>query len=561
MAAPEQIFAPVTYIQPQALLGSPADLQLNQTEAEEQDEDEAASDLVNITNPLVLPLLRLAPWPLNMFTSVGNIVHISVRSKRELTSVGEMSKSWFGIMSDSDREKINSMFREMRFKVDSLHTVAKAQTTLVNLTLDRLTTQETLLDRLKNLEAYDFQTMYKTVQSANDFSAIMRLVHAVIAQLRSEVKAFLTAYEFASIDGALSPAFIDASTFADLLKQLSNTLPLGLQLPVPAEPGKVEFYYRTARVTPVITAETLDLNIHIPLVLTTRKFRLYEAAAWPFKINESDLFVVYKPEAKYIAVGADLKSHILLNEADLQLCQSPDTPVCHPSVPFHTKPTCMFALLMSDEKEVARLCEPSFIKNPKPRFTSYRGGHTWAFSLPRPTKISLSDAQGRGLLSNLTKLPRTGLLHIPPFTSAEVDGLLLFSGSSFVSQLDFDDDVVIPDVSVPVPEAFALNTTNRQRIMQAINQLFNTSTQLGIEQGYRLAEIQKALNLPIWDRWTDYLDTYSIVGSVLTVVLLLVITVWLYWKCCRRRVAKAKVVVDTGADLPLIPRYTRPPHV
>ncbi len=66
-----------------------------------------------------------------------------------------------------------------------------------------------------------------------EYALKMRRMHALIAQVRSKVKTFLTAFHFAELNNMLSPSFVDAEALASLLRQLSEQLPPGIQLPAP----------------------------------------------------------------------------------------------------------------------------------------------------------------------------------------------------------------------------------------------------------------------------------------------------------------------------------------
>ncbi|KAE8749023.1 hypothetical protein FOCC_FOCC004190, partial [Frankliniella occidentalis] len=149
------------------------------------------------------------------------------------------------------------------------------------------------------------------------------------------------AVEFAILlEGKLSFTFIDSVTFSDLLQRLSKKLPLGIQLPVEPKNNEMEFYYRSARVAPVITTNSsLVLHIHLPLVFTARKFKL---------------------TYKYIAVDEVQMNHLLLTDADLRECHdTTEAPICNPSVPVQRSgDTCAFAVLMSNAEDVVRLCPP-----------------------------------------------------------------------------------------------------------------------------------------------------------------------------------------------------------
>ncbi|KAK3927028.1 hypothetical protein KUF71_002773 [Frankliniella fusca] len=315
----------------------------------------------------------------------------------------------------------------------------------------------------------------------------------------------------------LSPAFVDAEAFSKLLTQLSEQLPPGIQLPVLPTPDRIDYYFRVARASAVVTTDAMHLHVHLPLVFTTRKYKLYEITPFPRKLNNSDIYSFYSTDTKYIAVDEPQKTHVLLTDADLRSCHDhPETPICSPAVPVHEEEdTCAIALLLSDKAKIDTLCEPylHFVKNPPPTFVSYRARHTWAFSVPEKTKLVLTDTQGRHLQSNVTMLPQTGILHLPAFTIAKALGVALYSGSTFVSHEDLSGSLILPDIpSVELPQ-LALNNTNRHIIIEQLDVLFNKSAQLGLDGALRLQEIKAALELPWFRDWHTHALAYSVKGK------------------------------------------------
>ncbi|KAK3929570.1 Zonadhesin [Frankliniella fusca] len=422
-------------------------------------------------------------------------------------------KSWFGIMDSADRENLQSRFDEMKLKIDGLRVLQDAQTGLANVTLARFLAQDRMIEALKQLEKESFQITIDQQNQYMEYALKMRRMHALIAQVRSEVKTFLTAFHFAELNNMLSPAFVDAEAFSKLLTQLSEQLPPGIQLPVLPTPDRIDYYFRVARASAVVTTDAMHLHVHLPLVFTTRKYKLYEITPFPRKLNNSDIYSFYSTDTKYIAVDEPQKTHVLLTDADLRSCHDhPETPICSPAVPVHEEEdTCAIALLLSDKAKIDTLCEPylHFVKNPPPTFVSYRAGHTWAFSVPEKTKLVLTDTQGRHLQSNVTMLPQTGILHLPAFTIAKALGVALYSGSTFVSHEDLSGSLILPDIpSVELPQ-LALNNTNRHIIIEQLDDLFNKSAQLGLDGALRLQEIKAALEPPWFRDWHTHALAYS----------------------------------------------------
>lgn len=186
--------------------------------------------------------------------------------------------------------------------------------------------------------------------------------------------------------------------------------------------------------------------------------------------------------------------HLLMNHADLAHFENDDIHVCHPMVPVHKNMTCDLSLLLSDTKAVRQLCTPLYTHNPKAQFISYRGGHSWAFSLPtKGAKLLLSDNQGHPIPHNLGPLPETGVLHLGKYRMASIDGSILFAGSSLQSDAEFDGTLIIPDVPKFLPDALKVPKAEQADMMRSISSYLNESKTLGKERGVGLHTIQQML--------------------------------------------------------------------
>lgn len=277
-------------------------------------------------------------------------------------------------------------------------------------------------------------------------------MQALMVLVRTEVHAFLSAYQYASTDKLLSPLFVEPTKLLKILGTLQEHVPPGLALPVPATLEHLHYYYKAIRVVPTFQTDHVYLHLHVPLVHNNRAFHLYKASSWPTKLNTStSLFTYFEPEKQYLAVDVAAQNHMLLSAEDIKDCLADrGLHVCHPSVEVLSgQSSCLYALLTSNIEQVHQRCTPLYTLHPRPRFLSLRHGRDWVFSLPRPAKLAVTDMVGTPyvLPETVSTLPRTGILRLPAGAIATINGASLYAGSSFSSAAIEDTSLVLPDIS------------------------------------------------------------------------------------------------------------------
>ncbi|KAK3931143.1 Retrovirus-related Pol polyprotein from transposon 412 [Frankliniella fusca] len=419
---------------------------------------------------------------------VSNVRHS--RPKRAvLDFLGNIANDIIGVMSARDRAALNTKMEALTNQTNVLTRLETEQASMLNLTLTALQQHETVLE---NLIALNKINMTAHVANVAEFASILRNMQAIVTLIRTEVNAFVGAYTLAK-EGKLSPNFVEPSNLLKILNSLSDHVPAGLSLPIPAHIETIHYFYNTIKVFPSISNESFIMHMHIPLVHDNRKFTLFKAIPWPFKPNStSDMFSYFQPEKEYIALHSDSTMHLLLDSAARQKCANADEiGICHPLTETYTNAfTCSYALLMSNSEEVQKHCTTMWTLRPRDRFVGLRHGMDWVFSLTQPSKVRVVDAAGRPFTTRpLTELPRTGVLHLPPGASAVVNQATLYAGALYSSMADDADTVVIPDISLQALQHLLdpiVMTPDAQNILKEALRESNNSLQLA---GVSMAKI------------------------------------------------------------------------
>ncbi|KAJ1530182.1 hypothetical protein ONE63_005111 [Megalurothrips usitatus] len=458
-------------------------------------------------------------------------------------------------MDDKDRARLEAQAKATPAQTGALTRIAKEHASILNLTLSAVKAHEIVLSKLEKLVVVDYAAQ---INQTTSFGASMRMIQNVLAAVRSEVRAFFSAWTFASTGNVLSPDFIPPLNLISILGTLAQHVPGGLELPITADATNIHHYYSAIKVNAYYSEdEGTRLFLHVPLVSTRRRFTLYRALPWPYRINESDIYTYYQPETPYIAVNSETNSFMHLTQEDVGRCDFDSSlPVCHPLAPvYQGKPSCTYALLMSDPDGVHRLCEPMFAHKPADRFLGYAGGRRWLFSLSSSPRLSVSDTSGRPLTTKMTQLPITGSIRIPKSLIVTVGSAHLYAGASFASTADIDTGVLTPDLPPFTPASFIkpaeehgrfiatvgdlIKDTNAKQREDQLNGISLTRLDYLIKDAESGQAILEGLKSPWTISSTTFLLTFAAAATAL-------------WCCCRRR--------NTTTGPTIIPMTTTAPE-
>ncbi|KAK3926002.1 Envelope fusion protein [Frankliniella fusca] len=405
------------------------------------------------------------------------------------------------------------------------------------MTMRSLIRQEEAIRQLSNIT---YGALVGSVTEANEFSSAMRQAHLALQDARAEVRSFVAAWHLANSKQVLSPYFIDPHRLMKTLQNLTATLPPGLSLPVaPLSESVMHFYYAAIRTSIYARNNTAWLLMRLPLVMPERKITIYEAVSWPHPTPDANIQTYFLPETKYIATNEARSMHMLLTREDLESCDfTRELRVCTPKVALYKKRyTCAFALLMSDPDKVTDHCESYYVAHPSPRFLSYRGGQSWAYTLSRPANLYHTDNNGSVLPIATMPLPANGILHLPPNAVVKVDDVLLYAGSSHYYTVASSDNILLPWLPDLRPPNFTALAKSANDTWSRINALLGSGTNASAnaelqgmsssriaallheaEPGQRyLYDMAAHLFIPASFKWYHYLLLASIIIAILVV--------------------------------------------
>ena len=516
------------------------------------------------SRPAQQPGLQLTPWndywggsPLTN----GTWRYPQHRERRGLLNVVGEGFNWlFGTMSDSDREKINDMMMKMGSQSTLLNRINTEMASKLNVTLRTVQQHDAMIKKLAALSITNFQNIKDQVA---DFASVMRRTQASIAAIRAEVAMFLTAWEFATTQGALSPAFIEPTRLLEILLAVNQHVKhLGLQLPVILDISTIHVMYGAIKVHPLLKKDTLTLFLHVPLVAKDGTFTLYKSISWPYRFKNSDVYQFFKPEGDYIAVNSKLTTHLLLSEAEVARCRSSEIRVCNPTAALHQgASTCSMALFMSDPEKTKELCPPFYIRQPADRFVGFAHGTSWAFSLGKGARLDITDLQGRPIHHDLAGpggvLPAfNGVLHLAPNTIARIRGSSLYSGATFQSLEDAKEVVVIPDMPPVIPVAWQKDGEVSAKLVQELKKALNDTRDLDLDftKLNALMKEADAFSASAWE-WL-LMSPWSWSGITVLIIIAVIIAVICIWRACARCKAAPRM-----SNQNMIPMQTFLPYV
>lgn len=509
------------------------------------------------------------------------------RGKRALLPIGgTLLRGLFGTLTLKDKQQIEKAIQEMASSQADIVQVVKAQAAVINVTSTSAKMSEINIQRITKILALVQTTITNMNQtSANasvirnfhmDLAATLRELHGVLESVRSDIRAFLTAWD-SLLQGRLPPYLVSPTQLAKVLNKMP--IPEGLQLPLKTLPENMHQYYNLITTSPVHDGAQLYINYHVPLISNAKMYDLFRVLPWPVQINNSNIYAFYKTEYSYIAVSKDRQSHINLEKSQLHNCRGEGIRICSPAAPIFRAPmqSCAFALYMSQEEQVQAKCMRMLIKDPPPRFYGGPQGRVWAYSVTKPLRLEIFAGSGLPIPNaKAIKISGAGILEIPANTMAIANGITLVAEATYYYRLessDFDNFVIPNFPNTPVLASPVPLDQSKSELTISIEQLMNSSANSDLLSAKTEQQIKDMLNAAKSLTVKEYFskvtnNTWLIVGLVSVIVLILGgIFIYCYYiqgsgslswmtaLCCAAKVAKP------GLNIPVnIPLISMPPQ-
>lgn len=461
------------------------------------------------------------------------------RQKRTLFGfVGSLMHDVLGVMSEDQEKDIVAKMKALKGQSDILTRLANHTASALNMSLTVLKRHELMLENLANMSAVDVKAL---TQKDKLLASHFRQLQASVAFVHTELTAAFAAWHQAEFDSTLSSALIQPKQLVTILQNLATQLPSGLSLPLSISSATVHYYFNSIVARPVWQEDGPLMFLHVPLVHTNRKFHLYKILPWPVRTNVSNVFMYFEPDVPYIAVSPETNTHLLLTQAQVDACSwNRELHVCHPLVEAHQQPTCSFSLLMSDQDAVRKLCRPKFISDPAPRFSGFKDGRAWAFSLPHPAALALFNTQGQRVTAQVSQLRDNGILTLPPgFTAVLQSAKTLYASSNYKSAVD-GDGILLPSLPDLKAEDYFKSATDPTG-ERTFKDLFRSLNSEKLLEGASMADIQRLTKEAeegasildhVYNHPAGSVAIFTWVCIGLFTIVVLIFAIGLYKKCC-----------------------------
>ena len=513
----------------------------------------------------------------------------TTRGKRSLLPLGgSILRGLFGVMDSKDRAKINKAFQDMSTSQKKLLQLAKMQAAVIDVTSTSDKMSELNVKRIAQV----LEIVKKTItgmetQSTNatiirnfhmDLAATLRELHGILESVRSDIRAFLTAWD-SLLQGRLPHYLVSPTHLHNVLQEL--VLPEGTQLPLKVSAESIHQYYNLISTSPVHDGTQLYVYYHVPLISNGKMYELFRNLPWPTQVNNSNIYYFYKPRTTYLAVSKDRQTHINLEMSQLHNCRGEGVRICSPAAPIFRAPmsSCAFALFMSQEDQVKILCERMLVKDPAPRFYGGSQGRVWAYGLSKPLQVSLYYGTGLPIPSTPPlRLTGTGLLQIPAGTIAVANGVSLVAEQTYYyrEQVSDLDNFIIPTLPVfPVLAPVTAPNTVKSELARSTEQLLNGSssdilTAKSESQLRQLLEESRTMTIP---EYISIVPTHTwIISALGTTLILTTFGIFIYCKffatgsaigslcrcCSRRNVPRRQVSISIVENPTEVEEFTRP---
>lgn len=166
--------------------------------------------------------------------------------------------------------------------------------------------------------------------------------------------------------GVLHPSILTPVRLINELKQISESVPHGLEFPIPLEPSNANLLLNTIELQVYFENKRLVYVINIPLV-ETYLFYLYKVSPFPKLIGTNE-FILIQPSTPYIAIDETKQQFLTISEFEFNKCIKilENKVLCKQQKPIslaHVVNNCEIKLLQVSSK----IPDTCVICSPKPR--------------------------------------------------------------------------------------------------------------------------------------------------------------------------------------------------
>lgn len=452
--------------------------------------------------------------------------------KAPLNAIGNFAHRWFGLLDSNYAEKLEEALTNVKSNENRIMMIVKNQTTIMDNTVNLMEANnkevEEKLHILHNETVYlkdVINNQYKQVffnTLSNNLLTLMSSYENIQKNIESTLKDFKK--------GDINPVLINPVELEEHLIQLKDSLGMGLKLPSTHFPE-----IRTiVQMSTVYGSNCLIFQLEVPL-LKNENYHLYRMV--PVPTYHQNFFTFIKPIRQYLAISLQQQMYYFLTSEEFEKCvEFYEVRICRQShAMFHINENnhCEVNFFLNSP-ELTTQCD--VVKSIQPYFwIQLHRPNQWLYSVKERSTLKVicngdqpfqtRKIEGEGIL----EYPSNCNIHVNsielPGTSVMYSTLILKDVPSVLPELNFTDDIPIKESSKP----FVVS-------IKSLDSISNAIQRLKTEENVQLKDVDiKSDKGP---------DTYHIISFSFTgVILILAISLLMYYKCCRKESNKVDVIV------------------
>lgn len=333
----------------------------------------------------------------------GKII-VSRKKRGLLNIIGEVSKSLFGTLSESDSEEYMREFENLEKKGILRDQIIKKQTTIIQSSVNLLQSTTAQLEEKNRQLKFQIDNIRRRVDdlaistvyigsiaakaSVQDMISFLTLL---IISFQTKQKQFLQAIAIGE-KGANNPILIPPQLFMEELDKIRTAIVArDLDLPLEVRRDSITTFYQLASPQVRIVNNQLIISFSIPLVAMT-SFNIYKVTSVPNRI-QGNYFNFVIPTHEYIAVDKYKNHYVTMSHDEMDNCHhiGGSRLVCKQISPIMTSHNTEFCevKVLRDEDNLAH-CNVRISNLTSEIWIKLRQPNTWIYTLPKLETIHIS---------------------------------------------------------------------------------------------------------------------------------------------------------------------------
>lgn len=340
------------------------------------------------------------------------------RKKRSLLPTGDLFKFLFGSLSESDGEKYQAIYDELKKHSLEELDLSKMRTSILESSVEQFDNMTKKFNEKKqvidvkinniiqDLEAFKYNekeineegwAFYRLHQLASQicqkYRSLVDFVILVFQQFYKNQKLFLKSLTVTQIGSSNSPYLITPKAlFEELVKIQGKIIQRQITLPFEVKNENLGKFYQLSTIYSEIINGFLYIKYSVPLV-SLRKFLLHKITSFPYSLDKRNLYSFIIPRYEYLAMDEDNnRFFITLTNKEIQSCfhTFTDTLLCKNTFPIfntHLKSNCELNILL--QRNDTSSCDLRIINSTADLWIKLEKPNTYLYNVPSKQRLQL----------------------------------------------------------------------------------------------------------------------------------------------------------------------------